>query len=236
MKLSAPIFILKQQAKALARKAKIPLHQALDRIANREGFGAWSLLSSSTISDRSIARLLAHLVPGDLVLLAARPRQGKTLLSLGLAVECMKRGRRAAFFTLEFTRAEIAECFAVLEENLESFSDRLLINDSDQISAAFIVSELAAAPAGMLVVIDYLQLLDQKRSSPDLLEQVRELKTFARARGLIVVCLSQIDRNYDAEDRLCPDLRDVRLPNPVDLTLFDRACFLHRGEMRVSTT
>ena len=81
MKLSAPIFILKQQAKALARKAKIPLHQALDRIANREGFGAWSLLSSSTISDRSIARLLAHLVPGDLVLLAARPRQGKTTFS-----------------------------------------------------------------------------------------------------------------------------------------------------------
>src|SRR5215470_17176943 len=46
MKLSAPIFILKQQAKALSRSEKIPLHAALDRIANREGFAAWSLLAA----------------------------------------------------------------------------------------------------------------------------------------------------------------------------------------------
>ncbi len=38
MKLSAPVNILRRQARALSRKEQIPLHQALDRIARREGF------------------------------------------------------------------------------------------------------------------------------------------------------------------------------------------------------
>ena len=46
MRLSAPIYILKQQAKALARSERIPLHLALDRIANREGFRVWSHLAA----------------------------------------------------------------------------------------------------------------------------------------------------------------------------------------------
>ncbi|RMB04577.1 hypothetical protein [Eilatimonas milleporae] len=38
MKLSAPVFRLKRRARTLAREEKIPLHQALDRLARREGF------------------------------------------------------------------------------------------------------------------------------------------------------------------------------------------------------
>ena len=34
MRLSAPIFRLKRQAKLLAREAGIPLHQALDRVSD----------------------------------------------------------------------------------------------------------------------------------------------------------------------------------------------------------
>ena len=53
MKLSAPIFILKQQAKSLAREDKIPLNQALKGIARREGFSDWSLLGPGlALSDR----------------------------------------------------------------------------------------------------------------------------------------------------------------------------------------
>ena len=46
------------------------------------------------------------------------------------------------------------------------------------------------------------------------------------ARGLLVAFLSQIDRAHDLTARPYPDLRDVRLPNPLDLRLFDKACFL----------
>ncbi len=235
MKLSAPIYILKQQAKALSRREKIPLHQALDRIARREGFGAWSLLAARATEDETTTVLYSQLSPGNVVLLGGRPGQGKTLLGIGLVIESMSRGIPSAFFTLEFTEADVARCFGILNRNLDSFRDKLLIDASDRISAAYVIQQLASAPPNMLVVIDYLRLLDQRRENPSLMDQVAALKRFAQARQLIIVCLSQIDRHYDPALKPCPDLPDVRMPNPLDLTLFDKACFLNRGQMQIAS-
>ena len=176
MKFTVPIFILKQHAKALSRKEKIPLHLALDRIASREGFNSWSLLAAKAASDRPSERFLEQLSAGDLALIAARPGQGKTLFSLKLAVETMRQGNRAAFFTLEVTQADVAKCFEIMDEKLSSFGDKLLIDDSDQICADYIATCLASAPAKMLVIIDYLQLLDQKRLNESVADQVQRLK------------------------------------------------------------
>jgi hypothetical protein len=30
-----------------------------------------------------------------------------------------------------------------------------------------------------------------------------------------------------------PDLHDIRLPNPIDLRVFSKACFVHEGEIRL---
>ncbi|TGR60188.1 DNA helicase, partial [Mesorhizobium sp. M2D.F.Ca.ET.223.01.1.1] len=46
MRLSAPVYYLKRQARLLSRGENVPLHQALDRVAAREGFGSWSLLAA----------------------------------------------------------------------------------------------------------------------------------------------------------------------------------------------
>jgi replicative DNA helicase len=62
--------------------------------------------------------------------------------------------------------------------------------------------------------------------------QVRKLKSFARGRGLILVFISQIDRSYDPSTKPCPDISDIRLPNPLDLSLFNKTCFLNNGEIR----
>jgi len=234
MKLSAPIYVLKQQAKALSRREKIPLHQALNRIAKREGFSAWSLLATRWSEGGLSRALFSQLSPGNLVLLGGRPGQGKTLLGIELAIESMSRGNSSAFFTLEFTEADVARCFGILNRDLGSFRDKLLIDASDRINAAYIVEQLTAAPPSMLVVIDYLQLLDQRRENPSLTDQLAALKCFAEARRLIIVCLSQIDRRYDPASKPCPDLADVRQPNAVDLTPFDKACFLSRGRMQVA--
>jgi replicative DNA helicase len=231
MKLSAPVYILKQQAKALARELKIPLHRALDRIANREGFKTWSLLASKLAAEQPAAELMAQLRPGDLVLLGARPGQGKTLLSLELALLNRRRGRHAAFFTLCWTKTEVAARVAALSD--AERGDGWLVDDSDDICADYIVGKLAAAAPGTLVVIDYLQLLDRNRAHPDLMSQVQRLKRFAADRQSIVVCLSQIRRSYDAATRSHPEISDVLLPNPLDLTLFDRACFMGRRKQQI---
>lgn len=233
MKLSAPIYILKQQARALSRKKNIPLHQALDQIASREGFDAWSLLSAKVNSEKPVSTLLAQLRPGDLVLVGSRPGQGKTLLGIEAAAHAIRRGNQAAFFTLYGTRADVADLFKAMGEEPHEFRAEFLVDDSDQICADYIIGKLASAPEDTLVVIDYLQLLDQDRRTPDLMHQVQQLRAFARKRRLTILCLSQIDRNYDSAARPFPGLNDVRLPNPLDLALFDRTCFLNQGKMQI---
>ena len=95
---------------------------------------------------------------------------------------------------------------------------------------------LRSAPRGTLAVIDYLQLLDQKRDNPELMVQIRALRSFARERGLVLVFISQVDRAFDPARKPFPDMGDIRLPNPLDLSLFDKACFLNKGEIRFQAT
>jgi hypothetical protein len=228
MTLSVPIYRLKRKARLLSRERKIPLHEALDHVAAEEGFRSWSLLAAKASSTAPAGKLFARLAPGDLVLLGARPGQGTTLLSLELAAEAMKSGNRAAFFTLEYTERDVLD----LVRDLDFDRTRFDFDGSDAISAGYIAKRMASAPSGTLVVIDYLQVLDQRRENPALMDQVRTLKAFARERGLIMLCISQIARTYDPAKKPCPDAEDVRLPNPLDLRLFDKTCFLNDGEVR----
>lgn len=232
MKLSAPLYHLKRKAKLLSRAENIPLHEALDRIARQAGVDGWSLLAAKAAAAAPAEKLFARLAPGDLVLVGARPGHGKTLMSLELAVQAMKSGSRGVFFTLEYTEKEMVDRFRAVGAARENFADRFEFDNSDEISSDYIVRRLADAPPGTLVVVDYLQLLDQKRDKPELMVQVRALKSFARDRGLIFVFISQIDRAYDPSKKPCPDLDDVRLPNPLDLSLFSKTCFLNDGEVR----
>jgi replicative DNA helicase len=232
MKLSAPIYHLKRKAKRLSRDEGIPLHDALDRIATTEGFSAWSMLAAKAAAVTPANRLFPQFRPGDLVLLGARPGQGKTLMSLELAVEAMKSGHRAAFFSLDDTEKDVLNRLRAIGVEPAQFDKLFEIDCSDAISADYVVEQMATAPRGTIVVIDYLQLLDQRRDNPELTVQVRALKSFARDKGLIVVFISQIDRSYDPSTKPCPDLGDVRLPNPLDLQLFDKTCFMNNSEVQ----
>lgn len=232
MKYSAPIHRLKREAKLLSRAEAIPLHQALDRVAAREGFISWSLLAAKHAED-PVSSLYAQLCPGDLLLVGARPGQGKTRLCLQLAVEAMKSGNRAAFFTLEYTPPQVLELLRTVGVDWSHLDGLFQVDCSDALCAEHIVKSLANAPSGTLAVVDYLQLLDQKREHPDLQSQVLSLQTFARQRGLIIAFISQIARSYDPATKPWPDIEDVHLPNPLDLSLFDKTWFLHGGKLQI---
>ncbi|KKB85098.1 DNA helicase [Devosia limi DSM 17137] len=233
MKLSAPIYRLKQNAKRLARQLAIPLHEALDRVASQEGYSGWSLLAARHAALSPAARLYDRLTAGDLVLVAARPGQGKTLMALELAAEAVKSGRHSVFFTLEYTDADVLERLRAIGFDPTPFGQSFMFDCSDAICADYIINMLQRVPVGTLVVIDYLQLLDQRRENPALADQVAALKAFARQCGLVIVFIAQIDRSYDPAVKAYPDLDDVRLPNPLDLSVFSKTCFLNNGEVHL---
>ncbi|MEM7284915.1 MAG: DNA helicase [Actinomycetota bacterium] len=233
MKLSAPVFRLKRRAKLLARDQGIPLHEAQDRIARQEGFQRWSHLAAHHAEATTARLVLGALDPGDLVLLAGQREHGKTALAFDLMAEAVADGREVAYFSLEETDTAV-------ERRLESFgldrpaaSAHVRYDTSDEISASVIVDRCARAAARSLVVVDYLQILDQQRAKPPLADQLEELRAFARGTGAIVVLLSQIDRSFETSNAAAPDLDHIRMPNPIDLSVFDKACFIHDGEIRL---
>ncbi|MBW8640036.1 DNA helicase [Hoeflea sp. WL0058] len=232
MKFSAPVYRLKRQAKLLSREKKITLNKALDTIARREGFATWSLLSAAAAQYSPARSILARLGDGDLLLLGARPGQGKTQLGLEILIEAMAQNRKAAFFSLVFTRQEADAHLASLAPDA-SFRN-LTIVTTDDISAALIMDTLKLAPPGTLAVVDYLQILDQQRSKPELSVQMEDLQYFARTRGVILVFLSQVHRSYDPATRPLPEIGDINAPNRIEPGIFSKTCFLHDGEMRFS--
>lgn len=233
MRLSSPIYTLKRQAKALARANDIKLHAALNQIAAQEGFKDWSHLASSYAKAAPATKIITQLNAGDMVLIGARPGHGKTLLGLELAALAEKINRTGYVFTLENTEADVRDRFEKLGFDPMRFKRPVVVDTSDAICAAHITERLGNTPDDALIVVDYLQLLDQRRSNAPLDEQVRALKKFATEQGAIVVLISQIDRAFELSSGGLPGMDDIRLPNPVDLSLFDKRCFLHDGAVQI---
>ena len=238
MQLSAPVYHLKRRAKALSRQLGVPLNQTLDQLARKEGFNSWSHLAA-TLADQSPARTLFERArPGQLILLGARPGHGKTLMALELLAEAVQAGHHGVFFTLEYTQQEVVQRLDAIGQSQAVLGERFVSDNSDDISADYIIRRLSQTPAGTVIVVDYLQLLDQKRENPNLLDQVKALKAFAEAKELIIVFISQVDRSFEATEQgsEMPGLADVRLPNPIDLSLFHQTCFLHDGRVQINVT
>ena len=236
MKLSAPVFQLKRQAKQISREKNIPLHAALNKVAQQEGYSSWGALAArlNAVSIVEPAKaLFKKLQSADLVLLGARPGHGKTMVGLELLAEAAKEQRQGMFFTMEFNEQDAIDRFRSVGDDSGLKSGKIQIDASDTINADHVMNELASASPGTIAVIDYLQIMDQKRADPELSEQVSALKNFAKKTGVIIIFISQIDRTYELSTKPLPDKADIRLPNPLDLGLFDKACFLNRGEARI---
>ncbi|MEP4198197.1 MAG: DNA helicase [Aliishimia sp.] len=233
MRLSSPIYKLKRQAKMLARDNDIRLHEALNQIATKEGFKDWSHLASNYSKTTPAKEIMRQMSSGDMVLIGARPGHGKTLLGLELTALAEKINRKGYVFTLDYNETDVWDRFEKLGFDPKKFDRPVVVDTSDNICAAHIIKCLNNTPSDALVVVDYLQLLDQKRSNPPLNDQVNSLKKFASESGAIVVMISQIDRAFELSSGGLPSINDIRLPNPVDLSIFDKKCFLHDGEIQI---
>ena len=229
MRFSVPIFRLKREARGLARRKSIALHLALDEIARREGFRSWNHLASSAKAHGAAARLLSAIDPGDLMVLAARPGQGKTVLGLEILAEALAIGRQAIFFSSECTREETGRL--LFECGRAGAAARICQELGDKVCARQIQARLCSTGAGTVAVVDYLQIMDQHRSEPPIGLQIAQLKALAIAREMNLIFLSQVHKSFDSGTKALPDFADLRVTNPLDLSLFNKGCFLHGGAL-----
>ena len=234
MNTTPPLFVLKRQAKALAKQEQIPHLAALDRLAQAHGFERWSLLISSTSQRDPCNHVLNQLLLGDMMLLGARPGHGKTLMGLELLAKAARQGRHGWFFTLEYNLSDVLDRLHLVDKNPAELTEYLVVDNSDDINATYIIDALQHALPGSVIVVDYLQLLDQKRQNAPLQQQVEALKRFAKDKGLVLVLISQIDRSVELSNSTFPTIEDVRLPNPLDLKLFSKTCFLNQQAVNFS--
>jgi len=236
MELSAPLYRLKRRARLLARRASIPLNQALDRVAREEGFARWSLLAARHAPAAPSQTLLAGLRPGDTLLLGARPWQGKTALGFDLLLAAAREGRRGVFISLLLTKKEALDQLKWLDSGSSSLSPWLAVVACDGKRSDVIVECLRDAAPGTVVVIDYLQMLGRPGDSDDLRAQVRNLQRFAGKQGVTLVFLSQIDRSFDPDLKPLPDIGDVAALTGMSPEMFSKTCFLHEGRARFGAT
>ena len=173
--------------------------------------------------------MLSRLSDGDLLLLGARPGHGKTLLGLQLLLDAVRDGGGKVYSSHWSTPSKKPESASDRWKSKTSgIGDALEIVTSDDICAAYITRYLGDACRGTVAVVDYLQILDQRRSSPELSEQLSVLQGLAQQTGVVLAFISQLDRSYDPETKPLPGLQDLRLPNKVDVGLFSKACFFAR--------
>ena len=171
-----------------------------------------------------------HLVPGNFVVIGGRPSAGKTALSLQLACEIAKNGRKVAYFSLE---TDPDTLYARIIANqlgvpLHTVKNKTVsIDELDRLAAIkkypLFVRSAAGKGVGWIrtqsirmqakvVFIDYLQLIHQA-GAKDRYSAVTEismaLHEFAQSTGTLVIALAQLNRET-ARAGIPPTAADLR--------------------------
>ena len=170
-----------------------------------------------------------HLVPGNFVVIGGRPSAGKTALSLQLACEIAKNGRKVAYFSLE---TDPDTLYARIIANqlgvpLHTVKNKTVsIDELDRLAAIkkypLFVRSAAGKSVGWIrtqsirmqakVVFIYLQLIHQA-GAKDRYSAVTEismaLHEFAQSTGTLVVALAQLNRET-ARAGIPPTAADLR--------------------------
>jgi len=222
--LPPPLFFLETQAKHLQHKQRIHWQEALNQIAEREGFPSWSKLQTEQPNTTNMLR--EALCPGDMAIISSCSRDAKLFAAMKLLLSLAQDTRQCYFFTLECYPKQVLSAF----EKMGARAGQLAYIHCDcyeDINANYILDVLEhERTASAFVVIDYLQLLDQKRNHPPLSKQLKTLHMYAKETHTTFLFISQLDRFFEGSGRDIPRTHEVRAPNPIDIKLFDHMFFL----------
>jgi replicative DNA helicase len=190
-------------------------------------------------------------LPGQLVILGARPSLGKSACAALMALDARDRG--VAVFSLEMGAREIWFRMIASQAGLplrvvtegdisgDDISRRLhaattelsekplYVDDTTGANVPAIVAAVRKRPGIQMVILDYLQLVSPLRKRQNRAEEVselsRSLKIAARDLQVPFLVLSQLNR-MPAKDGRAPELQDLRESGSIEQDA-DIVLFLH---------
>lgn len=205
-------------------------------------------------------KITAGLHNSDLILIAARPAVGKSTLALNIAQYAASRGKiPTAFFALEMSKEQLVSrllCSEALVDAGKMKVGNLDANDWDRLNKAaklyynapFYMDDTASISINEirskckrlkqeknlgLIVIDYLQLMEGRRSESrqqEVSDISRALKLMAKELNVPVIALSQLSRGPEQRSDHRPMLADLRESGAIEQDA-DIVMFLYRDEV-----
>ena len=196
----------------------------------------------------------------DLIILAARPSMGKTAFALNIGQNiAIQHQIPVAIFSLEMSKVQLVQRILCSEAEIDAQRVRtgdiapsdwqriaecmdklhvspLYIDDTAGVSVSDIRAKCRRLkmqrPDLGMVIIDYLQLIDDKSSS-DRIQQIsaisRGLKSLARELNVPIIALSQLSRKVEERNDKRPMLSDLRESGAIEQDA-DIVMFIYREE------
>lgn len=226
-----------QELEQVARNTRVDVHAVgdslgatIDRLSERPEFMSTGF--------ESLDKLIGGLAGGNLIVLGARPGEGKTIFGMNLATMLARRGM-VVYVSLEMSEDELQLRLISQfgEVHMKSLRNHAL-NDEQWKRVAIARQKMQGAPIfiddrsttlaemrayirsvsrrGQLagVVVDYLQLMeggDPKQSRQEFVGSMsRQLKLMAKQLGVPVIALSQLNRLVEGRKSRVPILSDLR--------------------------
>ena len=233
----------------------------LESVAEHEGF-----ITGVPTGFNEFDRLTAGLQPSDLIIIAGRPSMGKTAFALNIGYNAAQiSGKGVAVFSLEMSKASLGMRLLGFEAQINAAKLRSgTLRDKDWMSLTEAANHLAELPLyidddsslGVLemkakcrrllrktdlcmIIIDYMQLIQGRRSSEsrqiEISEISRSLKALAKDLKVPVVALSQLNRKVEDRPNKRPQLADLRESGAIEQDA-DVIAFIYRDEQYNPTT
>jgi len=205
--------------------------------------------------------LTSGLQPSDLIIIAGRPSMGKTALALNIGYNAALDGAvGVAIFSLEMSRLQLGIRLLGADATIDSSRLRRgFLQDDDYLRLTDSANRLSELPiyiddsSGLsalelkakarrlkkkfdisLLVIDYLQLMQSKKSIEsrqlEISDISRSLKALAKDLNIPVVAVSQLNRRVEDRPNKRPLLADLRESGAIEQDA-DLILFIYREEL-----
>jgi replicative DNA helicase len=202
-------------------------------------------------------RLTAGFQPGQLIIIAGRPAMGKTTFAMNIVENVIQQGKTVLVFNLEMTAVNLvmkslasmgSMPYNLLRSgkiddhgsNLTAGAAKLMkkalhIDDNGSLTSQQVLSRARKVQQKIgrpldLVVVDYLQLLNDKGEGHNRITQIsRALKMTARQLGCPVIALSQLNRSLEQRPNKRPIMADLRESGAIEQDA-DTIVMLYRDE------